>query len=99
MLSLCRQTDGQTDGQTDNGKTTSSDLSILGHKNGKTKIYFDSYGIQPPFEIRESLGSPIHYNTDQLQRAGLVFCGHLFLYVLKELASNNKFQNVLNRLF
>ena len=43
---------------------------VARYKNGKTKIYFDSYGVQPPIEVVEYLGSPIRYNTDQLQRAG-----------------------------
>ena len=58
---------------------------VAWYKNGKTKIYFDSYGVQPPLEVIKYLESPIHYNTDQLQPAGEVFCGHLCLYVLKEL--------------
>ena len=45
-----------------------------------------------------SLGSPIHYNTDQLQPAEQVFCSHLCLYVLKELSVGHKFQKVLNKL-
>ena len=43
------------------------------YKNGKTKIYFDSYGAQPPIEVVKYLGSPIRYNTDQLQPAGKYF--------------------------
>ena len=59
------------------------------------KLFFfsGSYGVQPPIEVSEYLGSPIHYNTDQLQRAGQVFCSHLCLYVIKELDEGNKFQN------
>ena len=72
---------------------------VAWYKNGKTKIYFDSYGVQPPIEVSEYLGSQIHYNTNQLQRAGQVFCGHLCLYVLKELGASNKFQSVINKLF
>ena len=67
------------------------------YKNGK--IYFDSYGVRPPLEVIRYLGKPIHYNTDQLQPAGKVFCGHLCLYVLKELSEGHKFQNILNKLF
>ena len=52
---------------------------VAWYKNGKTKIYFDSYGVRPPLEVIRSLGSPIHYNTDKLQPAGQVFCGHLCL--------------------
>ena len=69
------------------------------YKNGKTKIYFDSYGVQPPLEVIKYLGSLIHYNTDQLQSAGEVFCGHLCLYVLKELSAGQQFQNILNIFF
>ena len=46
---------------------------VAWYKNGKTKIYFDSYGVQPPLEVIKYLGSPIHYNTDQLQPTGEVF--------------------------
>ena len=65
---------------------------VTWYKNGKTKIYFDSYGVQPPLEVVEYLGSPICYNTDQLQPVGQVFCGHLCLYVLKELSMDQEFQ-------
>ena len=64
---------------------------VTWYKDGKTKIYFDSYGVQPPLEVIKYLGRPIHYNTDQLQPAGEVFCGHLCLYVLKELSAGKRF--------
>ena len=72
---------------------------VAWYKNSRTNIYFDSYGVQPPIEVVEYLGSPIRYNTDQLQPARQVFCGHLCLHVLKELGAGHKFQNVLNNLF
>ena len=72
---------------------------VAWYKNGKTKIYFDSYGVQPSIEVVEYLEKPIHYNTDQLQPVGQVFCGHLCLYVLKELSAGHEFQKVLNKLF
>ena len=72
---------------------------VTWYKNGKTKIYFDSYGVQPPIEVIQYLGKPIHYNTDQVQPAGQVFCGHLCLCVLKELSAGHEFQKVLNKLF
>ena len=72
---------------------------VAWYKNGKTKIYFDSYGVQPPLEVIHYLGSPIHYNTDQLQPSGEVFCGHLCLYVLKELSEGHQFQDILNKFF
>ena len=72
---------------------------VTWYKNGKTKIYFDSYGVQLPIKVVEYLGSPIRYNTDQLQPAGQVFCCHLCLYVLKELRAGHVFQSVLNKHF
>ena len=72
---------------------------VAWYKNGETIIYFDSYGVQPPMEVVEYLGRSIRYNTDRLQPEGEVFCGHLCLYVLKELGAGHEFQKVLNKLF
>ena len=72
---------------------------VAWYKNGKDKTYFDSYGIQPPKEIIKYLGKGINYNTDQLQPRGEVFCGHLCLYVLKELNEGVDFQNILNKFY
>ena len=72
---------------------------VAWYENGKTKIYFDSYGVQPPIEVVRYLGKPIYYNTDQVQPAGEVFCGDLCLYVLKELNMDHEFQSVLNIFF
>ena len=72
---------------------------VAWYKNGKNKIYFDSYGVQPPTEVINYLGKPIRYNTDQVQSRGQVFCGHLCLYVLKELNEGKEFQNILNKFF
>ena len=72
---------------------------VAWYKNGRTKIYFDSYGVQPPLEVIGYMRRPIHYNTDQLQTAGEVFCGHLCLYVLKELSVGLQFRDILNKLF
>ena len=72
---------------------------VAWYKNGKNKIYFDSYGVQPPTEVINYLGKPIRYNTDQVQPRGQVFCGHLCLYVLKELNEGKEFQNILNKFF
>ena len=72
---------------------------VAWYKNGKTKIYFDSYGVQPPTEVINYLRKLIHYTTDHVQPVGQVFCGHLCLYVLKELRMGNEFKNVLNIFF
>ena len=72
---------------------------VAWYKNGKNKIYFDSYGVQPPTEVINYLGRGINYNTDQIQPRGEVFCGHLCLYVLKELNEGSSFQSILNKFF
>ena len=54
---------------------------------------------KPPIEVINYLGKPIYYNTDQVQPVEQVFCGHLYLYVLKELSMGHKFQNILNNFF
>ena len=72
---------------------------VAWYKNSKTKIYFNSYSMQPPKEVIRYLEKLIRYNTDQVQPTGQVFCGHLCLYVLKELRVGHEFQNILNKLF
>ena len=72
---------------------------VAWYKNGKNKIYFDSYGVQSPTEVINYLGREVNYNTDQLQPRGEVFCGHLCLYVLKELNEGSSFQSILNKFF
>jgi len=65
--------------------------------NGKN-YYFDSYGIQSPNELKRYLRSPIFYNTEQIQPKQEVFCGHLCLYVLKQLALGKHLQEIVNDL-
>ena len=72
---------------------------VAWYKNGGDKTYFDSYGIQPPKEVIKYLGKGINYNTDQVQPRGEVFCGHLCLYVLKELNEGRDFQSILNKFY
>ena len=68
------------------------------YKNSKTKIYFDSYGVQPPKEVVDTWEDqyviiPINFNQRGKYSAALC------LYVLKELGAGHKFQKVLNKLF
>ena len=72
---------------------------VAWYKNGKTKYYFDSFGIQPPMELISYLKSPLHYNTEEIQPRDQVFCGHLCLYVLKHLSDGEGFQDVINTLY
>ena len=46
------------------GKTGGSGMHwVAWYKNGKNKIYFDSYGVQPPIEVIQYLGKLIRHNT------------------------------------
>ena len=67
-------------------------------KNSNLKIYFDSYGIQPPLELINYLKKPIYYNTDRIQPTNTVISGHLCLYVLKCCAAQDNFQDIINSL-
>ena len=69
------------------------------YKNGTEKKYFDSYGLQPPNELVDYLHSPILYNTERVQPYDQVFCGHLCLYVLKQLGGGQHLQDIINSLY
>ena len=66
-------------------------------KNNKN-FYFDSYGIQPPLELCQYLQSSIFYNTEKILPKEEVFCGHLCLYVLKQLSLGRHLQEIVNNL-
>ena len=72
---------------------------IAWYKNGTEKKYFDSYGLQPPNELVDYLHSPILYNTERVQPYDQVFCGHLCLYVLKQLGGGQHLQDIINSLY
>ena len=71
---------------------------LLWFRKNNTNFYFDSYGIQPPQELQRYLKSIILYSTEQIQPKGEVFCGHLCLYVLKQLSQGRHIQNIVNGL-
>ena len=75
------------------------------YKNGTRRIYFDSYGQITPLEIQDYLKKRNEHgvgvilrNTDIVQPANSVICGHLCLFVLKALSAHYTFQQVLNYL-
>ena len=71
---------------------------VMWFKKGKEKFYFDSYGVQPPSELIDYLKPPIFYNSERVQQNGVVFCGHLCLFALKQLSLGNNLQTVINYL-
>ena len=72
---------------------------VAWYKNGTEKKYFDSYGLQPPNELVDYLHSPILYNIERVQPYDQVFCGHLCLYVLKQLGGGQHLQDIINSLY
>jgi hypothetical protein len=63
--------------------------------NNQQKIYFDSFGLDPPVELKQYLGHNILTQTFQLQDYGDVICGHLCLHVLYELSKNKMFKDII----
>lgn len=68
------------------------------HKDGPTAVYFDSYGLDPPQEIGKYLGCSVRTQTFQLQGPEDVICGHLCLYVLRQLATGHRFEDIILKL-
>jgi hypothetical protein len=59
--------------------------------DNNNKIYFDSYGIDPPLELIKYLGPSIYCSTESIQPIDTVVCGHLCLYVLKKLSDGMEY--------
>jgi hypothetical protein len=62
-------------------------------KNGE-KIYFDSFGLKPPLELQEYCGTPIRYQSHQLQNYNQIICGHYCIYVLFRLSNGDSFKDI-----
>lgn len=58
-------------------------------KRGDEKYYFDSFGLDPPLELKAYLGSDILISTFKIQELGTNICGHLCIYVLYHLSKNS----------
>jgi hypothetical protein len=96
-----------------NNKTTNSECLILNidhssnngtHwtclfiKNG-IMYYFDSYGFEPPLEVRDYYeGKERYYNSFKIQQYGEVICGHYCIYVLYQLSNGYNFYDILDEL-
>jgi len=63
------------------------------------KFYFDSFGLPPPTELNNYLDGDVFYPTEQIQPRQEVFCGHLCLFVLKEMQKGKRLQDVILTVF
>lgn len=77
------------------------------YKNGKNRVYFDSFGQITPIEIQKYLKDKCEFincipvikrNTDIVQAENSSICGQLCLYVLKSLENNRNFQDIIKEL-
>ena len=67
---------------------------------GNNCYYFDSFGFEPPLEIKEYCsGKDGYFSTYKIQARDEIICGHYFIYVIQELNKGQSFQNILHELF
>jgi len=60
-------------------------------KCGNDKFYFDLFGLPPPTELNNYL-CDVFYLTEQIQPRQEVICGHLCLFVSKEMQKGKGLQ-------
>jgi len=65
-------------------------------KHGNNKFYFDSFGLPPPTELNDYLGD-VFCPTEQIQPRQEVICGHLCLFVLKEMQKGQGLQEIIKK--
>ena len=77
------------------------------YKNGRERIYFDSFGCICPEELQKYLKTTTEFqnkipriqrNSEQVQQPNTQICGQLCLYVLKHLCNGMNFQSIINTL-
>lgn len=64
-------------------------------KSGKSKYYFDSYGLNPTNELLKYLKTNGCFSTFEIQPMGTVICGQLCIYVLYRLSQGDNFVDIL----
>jgi hypothetical protein len=64
-------------------------------KINNEKFYFNSFGLPPPKEVIDYLGSPILYSTFQLQGLMDQNCGKWCLIVLKRLSEGIDYKDLI----
>ena len=72
----------------------------IAYRNGKSHAeYFDSFGLEMPFEVAQYLntsGKQIYYSGDEIQERDSVLCGHWCLYYLLERQKGVSMLNVIH---
>jgi hypothetical protein len=65
------------------------------YKTKTKKYYFNSFGLPPPKELIDYLGSPILYSTFQLQGMNDQNCGKWCLFILKRLNEGSDYIDLI----
>src|SRR5580692_8067580 len=65
------------------------------YKTKTKKYYFNSFGLPPPKELVDYLGSPILYSTFQLQGMHYQNCGKWCLFILKKLNEGSDYIDLI----
>jgi hypothetical protein len=65
------------------------------YKTKTKKYYFNSFGLPPPKELVDYLGSPILYSTFQLQGMNDQNCGKWCLFILKRLNEGSDYIDLI----
>ena len=65
------------------------------YKNGDTKIFYDSFGTNPPKELVNYLGGNILSSTFQIQNINSDICGELCILVLFLLDKGHSFEEII----
>ena len=68
------------------------------YKNKDKVYYFDSYGLQPDFEVLNFLDKGV-YSTFKIQKDNARYCGQLCLYVLYKLSKGYDFYDIVLELY
>jgi hypothetical protein len=61
--------------------------------------YFDSYGFDPPEEVKDYCKKELYSNTFKIQLPDEVICGHYCIFMLFRLSNGSKFNDVLDELY
>src|SRR3977135_1759754 len=64
-------------------------------KKGESKIFFDSFGTNPPHEFVKYLGKGILSSTFQIQKINSDICGELCILVLFLLDNGYSFEEII----
>ena len=68
-------------------------------KNEKQNIFFDSYGADPPVEVKQYLGKNVFVSTFQIQAFGTPICGEFCLHVLKRFDEGESIVDIILSLY